>query len=284
MNTVFRARQKNSICRFFVNLCILFLLVIFLVGCGTIELDSQWKEQEITIDGKSSDWLGSMYFFEGEDISVGFLNDDSDLYVCLIAAEPTIRAQMMMQGFTAWFDPEGGKEKTFGIRFPLGRQDLRERGRAIDMRDRGREPSPEELQDRFEESLTELEIIGPGGDRRKRILVEEAIGIDIKVDVSSGMVVYELRVSLRQSEQLPYAIGTRLGSSVGVGLEIPKFDRSAMRERMGGRGSGGMGMPGGGRGGMSGGRGSMGMGGGRRPQMPKGLNVWVSLQLASAKN
>jgi len=266
------------------NLCILFLLVIFLAGCGTVELESRWKEQEITIDGKSSDWLGSMYFFEGEDVSVGFLNDENDLYVCLIAAEPTLRAQVMMQGFTAWFDPEGGKEKTFGIRFPLGRRGIGERDVPIDMRNRDREPSEEEFQARFQESLTELEIIGPGKGRRERIPVEEAKGIDIKVDVSGGMLVYELKVPLQQGEQLPYAIGTRPGSAVGIGLEIPKFDLSAMRQRMGGRGPGGMELPpGGGMGGIGGGRGDMGMGG-RRPQMPNGLNIWVSLQLAAAEN
>ena len=86
MNTISKTGKKISIQRSFFNLFILFFFVIFLVECGTIELESRWKEQEITIDGKSSDWLGSMYFFEGEDISVGFLNDESDLYVCLIAA------------------------------------------------------------------------------------------------------------------------------------------------------------------------------------------------------
>jgi len=253
-----------------------------MTGCGSIELDSQWKEREIIIDGKSSDWLGSLYFFEGEDISVGFLNDESDLYVCLIAAEPTILAQIMMQGFTAWFDPAGGKEKTFGIRFPLGRQALRDRDMDIRMRNRDREQDPQEIQQRFLESQTDLEIIGPGEDKRIKMPIKEAEGIDIKVEASSGMLVYELRVPFRSSDQHPYAIGVQPGDGISVGLEIPKMDRNALRNRMGGRGSGGMGMPGGGRGGMGGGRG--GMDGGRRPRMPNGLNVWVSLQLAAASN
>ncbi len=282
MNTISKAGKKIFIRRSFFSQFILFLFVIFLVGCGTVELDSRWKEQEIAIDGDSSDWLGSLYFFEGEDISIGFLNDESDLYVCLIAEEPTLRAQMMMQGFTAWFDPEGGKEKTFGIRFPLGRQAMGEDDMDIRMRGRDNEQDPQELQEHFQESLTELEIVGPGKDRLHRIPVKEVKGIEVKIDLSGGLVVYELKVPLRSSEQFPYAIGTQPGNTIGLGLEIQKFDPRAMRGGMGGRRPGGMGMPPGG--GMGGGRGGMGMRGGRGPQMPRGLDVWVSLQLAAAEN
>ncbi len=277
MNTIPKAGKKIFTHRPFFNLFILFLFVIFLVGCGTVELDSRWKKQAITVDGNSSDWLGALYFFECEDISVGFLNDESDLYVCLIAAEPTLRTQVMMQGFTAWFDPEGGKEKTFGIRFPLGRQAIGEDDVDIRMRGRDREQDPQELQERFQESLTELEIIRPGKDKPHRIPVKEVKGIEVKINLSGGMVVYELKVPLRSGEQFPYAIGTQPGDAIGLGLEIPKFDPRAMRGGMGGR------RPGGGMGGMRGGRGGMGMGG-RRPQMPRGLDVWVSLQLAAAEN
>ncbi len=154
----------------------------------------------------------------------------------------------------------------------------------MDIRMRDREQDPQEFQERFLQSQADLEIIGPGEDKRIKIQIEEVKGIDIKVDVSGGMLVYELKVPFRSSEQYPYAIGARPGEGINVGLEIPKMDRNAMRNRMGGRGSGGMGRPGGGMGGMGGGRGGMGMGSGRRPRMPNGLNVWVSLKLAAATN
>jgi hypothetical protein len=133
--------------------------------------------------------------------------------------------------------------------------------------------------------LTELEIIGPGKDKPHRIPVKEVKGIEVKINLSGGMVVYELKVPLRSGEQFPYAIGTQPGDAIGLGLEIPKFDPRAVRGGVGGRRPGGTGMPpGGSMGGMRGGRGRMGMGGGRRPQMPRGLDVWVSLLLASTKN
>lgn len=255
-----------------VFLFVLFLSAILQVGCSTIELNSNWRDREIIVDGNNTEWLGTMYYFEEENISVGLLNDENFMYICMIAEEPLMRAQVMRQGFTLWFDPDGGKEKTFGIKFPIGRQ-----ARGITREMREMEPDPERFREAFEKSLAELEILGPGEDVRKRIPVEEARGIEIDMEASSGMLVYELKVPLLFSDQHPYAVGAEAGDSIGIGLEIPKMDRKtirrAMSERTGER------MPGGG--GMGGRAGRMGMRGGRRPQMPSGLKVWVAVRLAS---
>lgn len=74
------------------------------------------------------------------------------------------------------------------------------------------------------------------------------------------MLVYELKIPLIPTEEYPYAIKTKAGDSMGIGLEAPKTDMSAMRDRMGG------GMRGGGR------------------QMPSELKVLAVVQLASPNN
>ncbi len=261
-----------------VILFVLFLCAVFQIGCSTLELKSEWRDRDITIDGNNTDWLGALYYFEENNISVGILNDASSIYICMIAEDRLMRAQVMGQGFTVWFDPNGGKEKTFGIRFPLGRQDMR--GRGMPMGWREEEPDQERMREYFEESLKDLEILGPGKNEQKRIPVNEVKGIEIAVDPSGGFFVYELKVPLFHSEQFPYAVGAEPGNLIGLGLEIPKMDRNAMRERMGGRVPGGTGMPpGGGRGGMP-----EGMRGGRRPQMRIGLKVWGKVQLALGDN
>lgn len=260
---------------------VLFLSLIILAGCSKkLELNSDWLNREITVDGKSDDWLGAMYYFEDENISIGLLNDENFMYICMVAEDQLIRNQVMRQGFTLWFNPDGSKKKTFGIKFPIGMQ-----ASGIPMRigfptrmEEG-ERDPEQFWERFRESLTELEILGPGKDESKRMSVEEAKGIDIDVRSSTGMLVYELKVPLHRSEDNPYAIGAKAGNSVGIGLETPKLDWKMLRKRMGSRmpGRGGMPggprMPGGGRGGMP--------GGGMRPQIPKGIKVWAIVQLAS---
>jgi len=251
---------------------ILILFLFLLVGCGysKLELNSNWRDREITVDGKNADWLGTMLFFEEDNVSVGLLNDENFFYICMIVEDQFMRTQVMRQGFTLWFDPDGGKEKTFGIKYPIGMQ-------ASGTGMRRDEQSMERSRQAPRRPMIELEILGPGKDEVKKMPIAEAKGIDIIVEFSSGMLVYELKIPLIQSEQYPYAIGAEAGSSVGIGLETSKMERSDMKRQMsGGRGGAGT------SGGMRGGAGGRGMsGGGRRSQMRKPLKIWAVVQLAS---
>lgn len=253
-------------------LVVLFLSFLMQSGCSSLELESAWRDREIVVDGKGDDWLGAKYYFEDVNISLGLLNDDRFLYVCMDVENPMLRAQIMRQGLTLWLDPKGGKEKSFGIRFPLGRQ-----GSGKLTRESMDEQNREEMIERFEQSLTDLEILGPGKNEIKKMAVEEATGIEIKLEASTRWLVYELKIPLIPTEEHPYAIGTKAGDSIGIGLEAPEIDMSAMRDRLGGGMGGGGRMPG------EGGRGGMGMRGGGR-QMPRELKVWAVVQLASPNN
>jgi hypothetical protein len=264
--------------------CAIGILVLFTVGCEEQKLNSSWLNREIIIDAKSDDWLDTLYYFESEMVSLGFFNDESHLYVCMLAEHPMLQAQVVSQGFTLWFDPAGGKEKTFGIKFPLG---MRGELEQMDfMRTQEGELNRNKMREAFEKSLADLEILGPGVVK-KQIPVDEAKGIEIKVRNETGLFVYELKVPLQSDEEHPYAIGANAGTAIGVGLQVPEIDmdemRKVMQERMGGAGMPpeGGGMPPGGMGGMGGG---MGRPGGSRPKMPNGLDVWASLQLSSNQN
>lgn len=261
--------------------CILAILMLCTVGCEEQKLDSNWLDREIIIDAKSDDWLDTLYYFESEMVSLGFFNDESHLYVCMLAEHPILQAQVVGQGFTIWFDPDGGKEKTFGIKFPIGMRGNKEQ---MDfMRTQEGELDREKMREAFEKSLADLEILGPGGAKHQ-IPVEEAKGIEIKVRNRTGLFVYELKLPLKSDEEHPYAVGANAGAAIGVGLEIPEVDmdemRNAMRDKMGGQG----GMPPGGGGGRGGMGGAMGRRGGQRPKMPNGLDVWASLQLSLNEN
>jgi hypothetical protein len=256
---------------------ILFFFAFFLAGCGTFKLKSKWLDREITVDGQSDDWLGSLMYIEEKNISVGLFNDENFLYICMIAEDQFVRNQVMRQGVMIWFNPSGGKKKTFGIKFPIGMQ-----AGDVPMGRRGDEQDPERFRQARRRSMTELEILGPGKDESIKMYKEDAKGIDINVKGLSGMLVYELKVPLIHSEEHPYAIGAKAGSSIGFRLEIPKMSR----QRMGGKGGmgGGKGGMGGGRGGMGGGRGGMGggmRGGGMRSQMTKPLKIQAVVKLAS---
>lgn len=266
----------------------MFLMTYFSMGCKKLELDSDWKDREITIDGDHADWENALSYVEDEEVSIGLMNDEEYLYICLVPSNRQMQNQMVRLGFTIWLDAEGGKNKRFGIRYPLGMMksgvSVRELG--FGGRQPMGEPDVSRFQELMEQSLLELEILGPEKNDVRRMSIEQVEGIDIDVGNINGTFVYELKVALAQDENHPYAIGVKSMPTIGIGFETAKIDmdemRAEMQERMGGMrggGRGGGGRTGGGR--MGGDRRGGGMRGGTRPEMPKPLKVWTTVHLAS---
>jgi len=241
-----------------------------LIGCSTLELESTWKDRDITMDGKSGDWLGAKYYFEDSAVSVGLINDEQHLYVSMMTENPMLRTQIMRQGLIVWLDSQGGKSKSFGIKFPLGRQGDEQEGKGIAQREMMDEMAREEMMLKLQETMTELEVLGPDEEVLAKMDIDDTQGIEVKMRNAGGTFVYELKIPLSSSEELPFAVGVEPGAVIGVGFLSPKMQ---MRRPSGMRGGGGM--PGG-RGGMGG-----GMGGGVGRQMPQELKIWAKVQLAS---
>jgi hypothetical protein len=254
-----------------------------LVGCGGQELTSTWRHREVTIDGVDAEWENAVTYVEDKNVAIGLLNDGEYLYICLASIDFQRVQQMIGMGLTVWFDPQGGKEKTFGVNFPLGMQSSWEDMRPEKMpMSRESTPDPWKLREMLEESAKEMVILGPEKGKSLRMLTHGSQEIAVKLRYSGGKLVYELRVPLVQDPQHPNAIGVGASETIGVGFETAKFDmdmmRDRMRKRMGGdMPPGGQGMP---PGGMRGG----GMRGGRMPggQRPERLEYWVKVQLASS--
>ena len=263
------------------------LLVLTQTGCGGYELDSLWLTKTITIDGDSSEWLGSLYFLEDDKASVGIMNDNENLYVCLITQDPTLRRQALSRGLILWFDPTGGKDKSFGINYPIGARESFRPGQGRDPEGRDPEQIQEELRKASLESLDELKFIDPEGQELIRMEVEGLEGMEIAVQASQGMFVYELRLPLSSVQHLPFKFDVRTGQTIGIGMEIPQVDMQEAQRAMAGGGTGGkaggsgMGSrPGGGMGGGMRGR----PGGGRGnfdPDSLKGKKIWSKVHLAS---
>jgi hypothetical protein len=268
------------------SICILSVTLVCLAsamyGCSSaIELSSAWRDREVVVDGSDSDWQGATTYIKGSNLALGIRNDNDYLYTCVIMMDRQMQMQMMASGFTVWFDPEGGKNRAFGIHFPLGMQ-----GQQPPTALEGR-TNPEEAQKLIEQSQRELEIIGPGKEERERIHLMQAHGINAKLGTNQEFLVYELKVPLRGSADHPYAIGMKDGQAVGIGFETAELNREMMKEQFGGMGRGGGGrggpptgggeMPPGGGGPPSGGPPGMGSPGGGRPES---LKLWTRVQLA----
>jgi len=247
----------------------------------TYQARSQWPKTPIKVDGMTDDWRGALAFVEDGDVSLGFHNDQNNLYICLLVANETTRNQIMRGGLTVWFDPKGGKEKTAGIRYPAGGRPgaspMDEPPPGEPDRDEGFErPSAPGEDAPPGGALDEIEILGSGDGAGRRVKLEEAGGVEVKVEPESGLLIYELKIPLAREAGAAVAIGVKPGATVGVGFETAK-------PRMGGRDFGGRGSGRGGMGGMPGGGGGR-FGGGRGPgsfDLPKPIKIWTVLRLSS---
>jgi hypothetical protein len=265
-------------------LCVLFL-ASGLAACSTYKTymtESLPRQQEIKIDGKTDDWLGSLSIIEDGSALVGFRNDQDNFYVCLKVEEDSLQAQIMRQGLTVWFDPQGKKAKSLGIRYPLGmpRGETPEESRG--------EPGSPPSWDLPEGPLSTLEILRSEKGEHQKLEIADIPGIEIAAAPSRGLFVYELKIPLLQTESHLVAVGAQPGRTIGIGFETPKPDRGQMP----GPPSGGMpggggqppmgGMPGGGGRGRPGGMPGGGPGGRMMGEMPKGLKFWTLVQLSPA--
>jgi hypothetical protein len=109
----------------FKRINILFSLSVFLCltffGCGQSNLLSRWRDREINVDGKYTDWVETTTYYDEKSKTVLNLMNDADyLYICLISRNRAIETKIMESGLIVWFDPDAGQKKVFGIRFPIG--------------------------------------------------------------------------------------------------------------------------------------------------------------------
>jgi hypothetical protein len=258
-------------------LAVLFVFLLYTPGCGSEDLKSQAKDRDIAVDGEIRDWQGMLQFLEDANLSYGLANDDQSMYIVLVVGDRQVRRQIMMSGLYLWFDPDGGKNKRFGLRYPIGLQDD-----VSDMKEMLRQQDPSRFLDAFHTSTKEMMVIGAHDSDWRRAGTRDVGGIEAAAGADENKLVLEFRVPVTNDGQYGYGIGTIAGSVIGLGLETPEIDLGDMSEQMradgGGRGGGGRGgLGGGGKGGRGGG---MRPPGGERPEVPDPIKVWTAVELA----
>jgi len=248
------------------------LILTLFVNCNNIELNSLWRDCEISIDGMQFDWENTLINIEDKKMNLGLLNDNEYLYICLLPLDQDIIWQAMTQGFTVWFEPDGDPKNKLGICYPIGIQSSN-----MPLRGFMAKQNPEERRKVIEKSLKEIKLIGPGKNETITIPVTNPTGIEVRVGTRNERMVYELKIPLAESDEHLYAVGALPGNEIKVKFETGKFKKSAMNRPSGMR-------PGGGKGGRGGGGKGMrpGAGGRERPDMPEPMKMSVKVLLASA--
>jgi len=100
---------------------VLFVLSVFIfAGCGSQkDLTSHYAAEPVHVDGTISEWMDKLSYDKGQSIYYSVANDNSNLYLVLMTNDQVVQRKIMGLGLTLWFDNEGKKNKTKGIRNAL---------------------------------------------------------------------------------------------------------------------------------------------------------------------
>lgn len=251
-------------------------------GCGGEKIESVRLDREIAVDGTAAEWDGALVHLEEKPVSIGVMNDDEYLYLCLMTDDPTLVRQAVMQGLTIGFRGDGRKEEdSFRVLFPVGgrKGPPSPRDRSSDgARSSWNAELPDSI---FVEAIREVTFEGPNGRGSRRWKVAESHAVVIAAGRTGETFVYELRVPLEGDDLQPCAVGVSCGGKFTLTLSMPEPDVSAMGEPTSGRGGGVPRGGGGGPGGGMGGRGGGGMGRrGAHPPMPEPFDVRFEVSLS----
>jgi len=246
-----------------ITFSILLISAIALISsCSpTSQLSKRAEPATVIIDGDLSDWQNDMTYYEDEKINVGLKNDYDYLYISLSTASRTCRQRIFRTGLVFKFDTEKDGVEPVTMRFPAPR--MREgRGRGIPAQNNDPAVSEEEILNRLSENII---FFDKKTELPERMTVKES-GYKGKCAYTNGLFIIEIAVPLLKTNIAKYAIGSKPGETLFLGIETFQPDMSKMKKRMqelghdsgmssGGRGGGkrGGGMSGGGRGGRGGG-------------------------------
>jgi hypothetical protein len=279
----------------------MFISMLGLLGCSSaVPLISDWKKSEIVIDGKFNEWEGSLYDLKKVNVTIGVRNDAENIYLCFISYDQGVRRQIMDGGFTVWFDPSGGTDERYGIKFPVGRpkgtkpMNKEKDGSSSQMpginsdednysdnnRNESRMPPPMpgnmdtimsrpgsndgKMSAMFNSALREIQFLGPEEKDIQQETTIELKTMKVQIGITQKVFVYELQVPLHKTSDFPLALApTDKKNVLGIGFKTEDNSSSGMDPRGGGPGGGQGGPPpGGGSGGSGGGQGGPPPGGG----------------------
>lgn len=274
--------RNVNISTFYLALIAIFQLAA--TGCSPPHIQSKWSDSAVIIDGHNNEWDTNRSYYDNDNhVVVGLMNNDKYLYIYLSSTDRKMYTHLIFSGCTVWFDLNSGKEKIFGIHFPVGMLG----GGGVMPRSRNEKYSDDLFAQELNDMQGIIEIIDTARGERSIIKIEDAIknGIQARIDIQQGVFVYEMQVPINRIFLSRDIRSSGSSGIIGIGFETEKIKSMAMRPDSnrgpgGDRGPGGVGMPPGGFGGGPGkSKGGMhgGMPGGGEP--PEDFELWAKVAL-----
>ncbi|MDO9577644.1 MAG: hypothetical protein Q7J16_07140 [Candidatus Cloacimonadales bacterium] len=213
---------------------IVMIAVILLQGCNMIQLESLWRDREITIDGNDKDWIDAQYYLKDYNVVLGVMNDENFLYLCFYPTTQELTRQLITRGCTLWINTEGKKKKEVGIHFPLGMQNPQ----MFEKLDKSEQQMPNdkkmELPNIEKMLLTlpkELEIIGPVRNDVVKMKLSELTGLEMAVGAHKGLFAYELKIPLYADSGNSFSLNVKPNAEFLIGFETPKIEQPKIHSK-----------------------------------------------------
>lgn len=211
------------------SLLLLVLFSIALTGCKRKEVLSVRRSWDISVDGAGDDWPDTcIYYPEKPGQALCFANDEKYLYLLLKLSDPPTIMQVVSQGLTIWFEPEG--KNRVGIKYPTGsrrRGPETQQGRTRAGYDR-KDPSGRPQFERrnapdaglIEDTKRELELLNPHENSSRLIMsaVSKSYGIDIKYAYDGERLVYELKLPLNKTPGYDFSLEAGNAKFIDISL------------------------------------------------------------------
>ena len=209
---------------------VIFLLIITAVlsaGCSASkEVKSNYAPKDIILPGNISDWSKSLNYVSGEGISFGFMNDNDNLYVCMVVSDYNKIMKILSGGLTVALEPEMSDKKTC-IQYPQ-KPDFQEfhmegdedNTMGIDHKDR---------LNRLVESMKEYSILDNNENYLSTYRLDDKNGFKVKIEYSNYQLLYQLKIPLNKNVEGPYFLSTPANSKVNVGFATGKIERPALK-------------------------------------------------------
>ena len=280
-------RGAKFILRFIYPTVLVALMLGFMAGCKSQEVECGWCGNRMLIDGQRVDWNNMPFsYFEDEDVVLGLSNDNDNLYIFFSFKNRQWARMIQMSGLTLWLNGEGKKNKDWGIRFRGGPE--------LPKNMRGDRPEglPSDrmagMDDKVEAHGAAFVILDKYNDRELTIDTAGADGPAVGTALANDIYTYEFRIPFKSADDDIFKLIAEPGSKICIGSQWGGMDRDAMKDMGGKMGSmpggdmPGGGMPGGGMGGGPPGGGRMGGRPGGDRQMPEEQEIWVQTVLATA--
>jgi hypothetical protein len=193
-------------------------VLVFPALLSASDLPSRWRAGGVTSDPLS--WAGVPFEREA-GLDIGAVNDADYLWVCLYPSSHRVEYQLLLAGATVWVLDEDG-ERLGAVRFraqtPPGEEPFQVPAGPRDA------PDPHALRERVDRALPSFDILDKDGDLVETRARADAGEVDVRVEASE-FVYFVVRVPLARVEAALLAVGAVPGTTIGLGVETPKFDR-----------------------------------------------------------